>query len=130
MICNDVGISLKGAALQFYQRNVDNYLTTAYSTKVDNGITIVDGSALVKCRNELKKKFVEEQQEKNLHLWNSLKQKNQSIDEFGTTVSSLGALLKLTEPLIILKFKEGLSDDQVKNKLLPQKCDNLEKAIE
>ena len=130
LICNDVGISLKGAALQYYQRNVDSYLTTVYSTKLENNVTIIDGSALVKCRTELWKKFVEEQQEKNLHLWNSLKQKNQSIDEFGTTVASLGTLLKLADPLIILTFKEGISDEMVRIKILPCKCDTLEKAIE
>ena len=128
LICNDIGISLRGAALQFYQRNVDTYLATGYVVDANTGT--ITASALVKCREELKKKFVDEQQEKNLHLWNSLRQKNQSLDEFGTIVASLGGLLKLIDPLIILKFKEGIADDQVRLKMLPHKCDTLEKAIE
>src|SRR3990167_4400578 len=106
LICNDIGISLRGAALQFYQRNVDTYLATGYVVDANTGT--ITASALVKCREELKKKFVDEQQEKNLHLWNSLRQKNQSLDEFGTIVASLGGLLKLIDPLIILKFKKEI----------------------
>ena len=58
LICNDVGISLKGAALQFYQRNIVSYLTTGYVTRNDNKITIIETIAFVKCRVELRKKLL------------------------------------------------------------------------
>jgi len=86
----------------------------------------------VKCHAELRKKFVEEQQG-DLLLWNSLKQKNQSIesiDEFGTKVANLGTLLKLADPLVILKLKEGIADEMVRIKILRCRCDSLEKVIE
>ena len=45
-----------------------------------------------------------------------------SITEFGTTVASLGTLLKLADPLVILKFKEGIADEMVRIKILPRRC--------
>lgn len=66
---------------------------------------------------------------KNLMIWCSLKQQQQSLDQFGTIVKDIGVLLGQGEAFQIQKFKEGISDDYIKAKMMTYTTDQLEKAI-
>lgn len=125
MIIENLEISLKDSALQWYKRNIDDFIGEEY--ELNDGAVVK--SPLLKFKDELKNKFITNEMNRNLIIWTKLRQNNQSFENFGTSVKEIGNLLGQAPIFQVQKFKEGINDDYIKGKMMTFCGDSLEKAI-